>query len=199
MTVPRGPAQVSPRATAATFALPAPASALPAPASPPPAPASPPPGPASPPPTPASPPLTPVSPPPTPTWVRLVNLGSLLALWRPQLHPTSPNAPEGQAEGARTVPWFAGPPSSSGLGHRPFKAAARVRIPLGVRSKVLVTPPFCRTSARAPPTCSAEKTRPAVIRLRNTSAGTSTSTTSPERTNSSGTDSTTPAPVRRAA
>ena len=24
------------------------------------------------------------------------------------------------------------PPSSSGLGHRPFKAAARVRIPLGV-------------------------------------------------------------------
>ena len=25
------------------------------------------------------------------------------------------------------------PPSSSGLGHRPFKAAARVRIPLGVR------------------------------------------------------------------
>lgn len=26
------------------------------------------------------------------------------------------------------------PPSSSGLGHRPFKAAARVRIPLGVRS-----------------------------------------------------------------
>ena len=25
----------------------------------------------------------------------------------------------------------AGPPSSSGLGHRPFKAAARVRIPLG--------------------------------------------------------------------
>ncbi len=26
------------------------------------------------------------------------------------------------------------PPSSSGLGHRPFTAAARVRIPLGVRS-----------------------------------------------------------------
>jgi hypothetical protein len=25
------------------------------------------------------------------------------------------------------------PPSSSGLGHRPFKAAARVRIPLGAR------------------------------------------------------------------
>src|SRR6516162_9585124 len=31
-------------------------------------------------------------------------------------------------EAARTV---AKPPSSSGLGHRPFKAAARVRIPLG--------------------------------------------------------------------
>ena len=26
------------------------------------------------------------------------------------------------------------PPSSSGLGHRPFKAAARVRIPLGARA-----------------------------------------------------------------
>ena len=25
-----------------------------------------------------------------------------------------------------------GPPSSSGLGHHPFKVAARVRIPLGV-------------------------------------------------------------------
>jgi hypothetical protein len=25
------------------------------------------------------------------------------------------------------------PPSSSGLGHRPFKAAARVRIPLGAQ------------------------------------------------------------------
>src|SRR5262249_25016427 len=37
----------------------------------------------------------------------------------------------------RRAPWVRGgedrrkPPSSSGLGHRPFKAAARVRIPLG--------------------------------------------------------------------
>jgi hypothetical protein len=30
--------------------------------------------------------------------------------------------------------WAGKPPSSSGLGHRPFKAAARVRIPLGARS-----------------------------------------------------------------
>ncbi len=28
------------------------------------------------------------------------------------------------------------PPSSSGLGHHPFKVAARVRIPLGVRRSV---------------------------------------------------------------
>ena len=31
-------------------------------------------------------------------------------------------------------PRSSGPPSSSGLGHRPFKAAARVRIPLGARA-----------------------------------------------------------------
>ena len=29
------------------------------------------------------------------------------------------------------------PPSSSGLGHRPFTAAARVRIPLGVRKELV--------------------------------------------------------------
>ena len=28
------------------------------------------------------------------------------------------------------------PPSSSGLGHHPFKVAARVRIPLGVRNHI---------------------------------------------------------------
>jgi hypothetical protein len=32
------------------------------------------------------------------------------------------------------------PPSSSGLGHRPFKAAARVRIPLGAQSFPRSTP-----------------------------------------------------------
>jgi hypothetical protein len=32
-------------------------------------------------------------------------------------------------------PWPSAPPSSSGLGHRPFKAAARVRIPLGARTE----------------------------------------------------------------
>ena len=31
--------------------------------------------------------------------------------------------------------WAVRSPSSSGLGHRPFKAAARVRIPLGMRSR----------------------------------------------------------------
>ena len=31
-------------------------------------------------------------------------------------------------------PRSSAPPSSSGLGHRPFKAAARVRIPLGARA-----------------------------------------------------------------
>jgi hypothetical protein len=34
--------------------------------------------------------------------------------------------------GLGKVRWDVPPPSSSGLGHRPFKAAARVRIPLGV-------------------------------------------------------------------
>lgn len=38
--------------------------------------------------------------------------GGLVRLWRPR---------------------SSEPPSSSGLGHRPFKAAARVRIPLGAR------------------------------------------------------------------
>src|SRR5579859_818321 len=32
------------------------------------------------------------------------------------------------------------PPSSSGLGHRPFKAAARVRIPLGARAEGINVP-----------------------------------------------------------
>jgi hypothetical protein len=32
------------------------------------------------------------------------------------------------------------PPSSSGLGHRPFKAAARVRIPLGAPSATWPAP-----------------------------------------------------------
>ena len=54
-------------------------------------------------------------------------------------------------------------------------------------------------SARAPPTRSAEYTRPEAILRRRASAGRSTSTTWPDRTNSSGTDSTVPAPVSRAA
>ena len=44
------------------------------------------------------------------------------------------------------------PPSSSGLGHRPFKAAARVRIPLGVQLAAASTAWSCRAarSARHP-------------------------------------------------
>src|SRR5580658_3059569 len=45
------------------------------------------------------------------------------------------------------------PPSSSGLGHRPFKAAARVRIPLGAQlARLLITTWSCRAawSARHP-------------------------------------------------
>jgi len=46
--------------------------------------------------------------------------------------------PTADAPGARAVGVVvepsAAPPSSSGPGHRPFKAAARVRIPLGARS-----------------------------------------------------------------
>src|SRR6266567_6335509 len=44
------------------------------------------------------------------------------------------------------------PPSSSGLGHRPFKAAARVRIPLGARLAVASAAWSCRAarSARHP-------------------------------------------------
>ena len=39
-----------------------------------------------------------------------------------------------QRHGAASTPErFGWPPSSSGLGRRPFKAVARVRIPLGVR------------------------------------------------------------------
>ena len=44
------------------------------------------------------------------------------------------------------------PPSSSGLGHRPFKAAARVRIPLGALSAAAGNAWSCRAarSARHP-------------------------------------------------
>src|SRR5450755_1780857 len=44
------------------------------------------------------------------------------------------------------------PPSSSGLGHRPFKAAARVRIPLGARLASASEAWSCRAawSARHP-------------------------------------------------
>ena len=46
-------------------------------------------------------------------------------------------------------PWPSAPPSSSGLGHRPFKAAARVRIPLGARPEgTEVTFAFLCSSAR---------------------------------------------------
>jgi hypothetical protein len=41
------------------------------------------------------------------------------------------------------------PPSSSGLGRRPFTAVARVRIPLGVR-RALVLRPTPRAEVRAP-------------------------------------------------
>jgi hypothetical protein len=46
------------------------------------------------------------------------------------LSPMLGQSPTADATG--TAVRVAGPPSSSGLGHRPFKAAARVRIPLGV-------------------------------------------------------------------
>ena len=42
------------------------------------------------------------------------------------------------------------PPSSSGLGHHPFKVAARVRIPLGVPHAITVEVPWCSWSARRP-------------------------------------------------
>ena len=41
--------------------------------------------------------------------------------------------PDGGRHGFNAARTVAKPPSSSGLGHRPFKAAARVRIPLGAR------------------------------------------------------------------
>ena len=42
-------------------------------------------------------------------------------------------APTLNGEQSRAAVRFPKPPSSSGLGHRPFTPAARVRIPLGVR------------------------------------------------------------------
>jgi hypothetical protein len=54
-------------------------------------------------------------------------------------------SPRSKASGQTAVRWVVPPPSSRGLGHRPFKAAARVRIPLGVLAKGLVKPAFCET------------------------------------------------------
>jgi hypothetical protein len=64
-----------------------------------------------------------------PTWrpLALLVLGSSPMLWQ-SLH--------GRLIRLRLRwPWPSAPPSSSGLGHRPFKAAARVRIPLGARAE----------------------------------------------------------------
>ena len=50
-------------------------------------------------------------------------------------------ASSGRQVGCRTVALPANrPPSSSGLGHRPFTAAARVRIPLGVPTRMSLIP-----------------------------------------------------------
>ncbi len=60
---------------------------------------------------------------------------------RPMLATVQAGGPDGHvlAPTFRTYRiWPLRPPSSSGLGHRPFKAAARVRIPLGVLVDVLV-------------------------------------------------------------
>jgi hypothetical protein len=49
-----------------------------------------------------------------------------------------PPLPPGRGRGPHVGP---GPPSSSGLGFRPFKAATRVRIPLGAHNRILNTRP----------------------------------------------------------
>ena len=56
-------------------------------------------------------------------------------------HPESlyfPPLPPGRGRGPHVGP---GPPSSSGLGFRPFKAATRVRIPLGAHNRISSTRP----------------------------------------------------------
>jgi hypothetical protein len=65
--------------------------------------------------------------------------------------PYAETVPDGGRQGSRRLR-PPEPPSSSGLGHRPFKAAARVRIPLGARSPRVGDKRSCRAarSARHP-------------------------------------------------
>jgi hypothetical protein len=55
-----------------------------------------------------------------------------IILPRPPPVPYALRVPNGQASGGIRTSREGSAPSSSGLGHRPFKAAARVRIPLGL-------------------------------------------------------------------
>jgi hypothetical protein len=55
-----------------------------------------------------------------------------IILPRPPPVPYALRVPNGQTSGGIRTSREGSAPSSSGLGHRPFKAAARVRIPLGL-------------------------------------------------------------------
>jgi hypothetical protein len=61
------------------------------------------------------------------------NRGHWLRFAAGAILPYAETVPDGGRQGSRRLR-PPEPPSSSGLGHRPFKAAARVRIPLGAQS-----------------------------------------------------------------
>jgi hypothetical protein len=72
-----------------------------------------------------------------PTSDRGTGSGSSRPTERPAERPLYfPALPPGRGRGAG----WTGPPSSSGLGFRPFKAATRVRIPLGAHNRIAHAP-----------------------------------------------------------